>query len=70
MLDDKFNEINDKSHIKKYKHEIPLKDKFFMGDLERYYKYGIFPYILILHVFLLIFTSQFVKKLLFNLIRY
>ncbi len=55
------NEI-DKGESRCHKTDkIPLKDLFFLGDLEKYYKYGIFPYILFVHIFLVILTTALVR---------
>jgi hypothetical protein len=39
---------------------IPMKDEFFMSDIEKYFKYGIFPYNFFLHIFLTIATTALV----------
>ena len=41
------------------KDSIPLKDKILLGPIEKYVKYGKFPFKLLLHILMLIFlTSQ------------
>ena len=42
--------------------DIPLKDQFFMSDLEKYYKYGKFPYLFIIQLLLVIVTTTVVKR--------
>jgi hypothetical protein len=37
--------------------DVPLKEKLFIGDLDKYYKFGKFPHLFIVHIFLVIFTS-------------
>ena len=37
--------------------EIPLKEQFFMGDFEKYYKYGKIPYLFFFHMILLILST-------------
>lgn len=56
--------INEKaSFMTKMTSEIPIKDKFFMSDIEKYYKYGKFPYIMILQIMLVIFSTTLVNIL-------
>jgi hypothetical protein len=64
MLNNNLRAINDAiSSTDLTEDEIPLKDKFFMSDLEKYYKYGTIPYILFIQIFLLISTTTIVKLL-------
>ena len=44
---------------------IPMKDQFFMSDLEKYYKYGKFPYLFLVQLLLVIVTTTVVKRLFF-----
>jgi len=42
--------------------EIPLKEQFFMGDFEKYYKYGKIPYLFFFQVTLLILSTLIVIR--------
>jgi len=51
---DENNEYNTK--------KIPnLKEKLTMSDLDMYYKFGYFPYILLIHILIIIFTTYIVS---------
>ena len=63
------NEI-EKSQSRLNSSDIPMKDLFFIGDLDKYYKYGIFPYILIIHIVLVIFTTSLVIQINLDNIEY
>lgn len=57
------NKENNKSdspsyfHLIKPKEGIPLKEKLFLNELQRYYRYGEYPYLFLTHIVLVIFTS-------------
>lgn len=61
MIDNKENRLALIDSESNQTTDIPLKDKFFMSDLERYYQYGKTPYILILQLCLVLATTTLVN---------
>lgn len=60
------NSENFSFYKKKVKeNQIPLKDKFLLSDLERYYKFGIFPYIVFIHFAIVMLTTLIVKHFIY-----
>ncbi len=37
--------------------KMSLKDKLFMGDLQKYYKYGVFPHLFVIQIIIVIATT-------------
>jgi hypothetical protein len=42
---------------------VSLRDHFFMGDLDKYYKYGKFPYLFIIIILQIIILTTSVSKI-------
>ena len=59
--DDRMLRENNSQNPTKIK--IPLRDVFFIGDIEKYYKYGETPYLFFIHIFLVILTTGIVSKI-------
>ncbi len=48
--------------------KVPLKDKLVLSDFEKYYKFGIFPYIVFIHIMIVFITTTIVNEFLtFNI---
>jgi hypothetical protein len=62
MTDDKINTINGcaTDNLSERTANIPIKDLFFISDLEKYYKYGKAPYMLYIQTFLIVLTTSIV----------
>ena len=43
--------------IKRIKMKMNLKDKLVLSDIEKYQKFGKFPYILLIHIFIVILST-------------
>jgi hypothetical protein len=65
MSDGTIQAINDytSDNLSERTANIPIKDLFFMSDLEKYYKYGKQPYMLYLQAFLIILTTTIVNHI-------
>ena len=47
--------------IQQNQKNISLKDKFILSDMAKYYKFGIFPYILIVHILIVSLSTLIVS---------
>ncbi len=64
MSTDKINAINGYATdtLSERTANIPIKDLFFISDLEKYYKYGKAPYMLYIQTFLIVLTTSIVRN--------